>query len=242
MIEFEAVVGGTAPDTVSSDDYGPAVCVPTGTLAASANIVTAGCRVLGWSFREATGLGGAIAELLNGGDDNSPLIGVLGLDTGFDPAASQTPAAQTTQGANSAIVASIGGVAGTLVFITSLRISGLGATAATEVQAGLGGVLGTTITYGVTVPAGVTTAIAPVVDSFGGRGLPASATGQAISLNVPAFGAGNTFAQAEVQGYIQTAANAADTQWFGDRGLGADAGVRVRVISGSVRGSVWIRA
>lgn len=242
MIDIEAIAGDLVPGAGPTDKSGPAIVTPTGVLTQSATIISTACKLMGWSFREATGTASAQAELVGGGDDNGSLIAVLGLDGAFDPAASQTPADSTAQGAASAIAPSIGGTAGTLAFITSFRIEGLGATAGSVIQAVLNGVLGGAITYEVTIPAGAGVAIVPVTDQWGGRGLPASAAGVAITLNVPSFGAGNTFSEAQVQGFIQTAAVASDTRWLGDSGLLADAGVRVKVISGSVRGSIWYRS
>jgi hypothetical protein len=236
-----ADLGDLVPGAGPDDKLGPAIVVPVGTVAASATVVNFAHILVGWSFRESTGLGNAVAELIDGGDDNGALVACLSLSPAFDPAAAQTPADNTATGANAAIAATIGGGAGTLVFVQSLRIEGLGATAAAEVQATLTGVLGGTITYPVSVPAGVAVPIAPVVDSFPGRGLQAAATGTAITLNLPAFGAGNTFAEVELQGYIQTAAEVSDTQRLADTGLLITSGLRVRVISGSVRGTVWIR-
>ena len=241
MIDIEAIAGDQVPGAGPTDKSGYVMPVPTGVLTQSTTVVSTACRLMGWSFRENTGTASAQAELISGGDDNGSLLAVLGLDYGFDPAASQTPADATAQGAASAIAPSIGGAAGTLAFITSFRIEGLGATAGSVIQAVLNGVLGGAITYEVTIPAGAAIAIVPVTDQFGGRGLPASGAGVAITLNVPSFGAGNTFSEAEVQGFIQTAAVASDTQWLGDTGILADAGVRVRVISGAVRGSIWVR-
>jgi hypothetical protein len=217
------------------------ITVPWGTTAVDQQLVGPAHYLLGWSARESTGLAGAVAELIDGGDNNGSLLGVICLDSGFDPSSSQTPAANTANGANSVATATIGGGAGTLAFVTSIRIEGLGATAATEVQATLTGVLGGTITYPVNVPAGAAVPIAPIEDNFGGRGLQASAAGVAISLSLPAFGAGNTFSEVEVQGYIQVAASNGDTQWLGDSGIYVQAGLRLHVVSGSVRGAVWIR-
>jgi hypothetical protein len=234
-------LGDAIPGGGPTDRLGPVIVVPVATTTVDQNILTGDCNLLGWSFRESTGLGGAVAELIDGGDNNGSLAGCIDLTAGFDPAASQSPQANTAAGANSIATATIGGGAGTLVFVTSLRIEGLGATGATEVQAVLAGVLGGAITYPVTVPAGVAVAIPAIEDQFGGRGLQASAVAQAITLTLPAFGAGNTFSEVELQGYIQTAAGAADTQWLGDSGIYIQVGLRLRVVSGSIRGSLWIR-
>lgn len=232
--------GDFLPGGGPTDKLGPVITVPSGVLSVSTTLVSVACYLCGWSFRESTGTAGAQAELVDGGDDNGSFIAALGLTQGFDPVATQTPADNTQQGANAALVATFGGAAGTLAWITSLRIEGLGATAATVVEATLVGVTGGTIQYPVNVPAGVAVPVAPVTDSFGARGLPASAVATAITLNVPAFGAGNTFAEAEIQGYIQTPAVAVDTRAL-DIPIYVQAGLRLRIIAGSVRGAVWIR-
>jgi hypothetical protein len=234
-------LGDLVPGGGPTDKMGPAITVPTGTVSASQTVVNLACILVGYSFREATGLGNAVAELLDGGDDNGALIACLNLSPAFDPAAAQTPTDNTATGANASVVATLTAGAGNLLFLQSLRIEGLGATAASEVQATLTGVAGGTITYPVNVPAGVLVPIAPVTDSFPGRGLPASASGTNIVLTLPAFGAGNTFAEAELQGYIQTAAEVSDTQRLADSGLWVTTSLRLRIISGSVRGAVHIR-
>jgi len=221
---------------------GRVIAVPFGTLAVDTTLVSPAHDLLGWSIRESTGLAGALVELIDGGNAAGSFIAAISLEAGFDPSSTQTPAANTQTGANAALAATFGGAAGTVAFITSLRIEGLGATAATEVQATLTGVQGGTITYPVNVPAGAAVPIVPVVDNWPDRGLQASAAGTAITLNLPAFGAGNTFAEAEIQGYIQVAASNADTQWLGDSGIYVQAGLLLHVVAGSVRGAVWIRS
>ena len=93
----------------------------------------------------------------------------------------------------------------------------------------------------VTIPAGAGVAIVEVTDQFGGRGLQCAAAGTAITLNVPSFGAGNTFSEAEVQGYIQSAAGVSETQWLGSDGILMQSGVFLHLVSGQVRGAIWVR-
>jgi hypothetical protein len=240
MIDLDTVTRDFGPGGGPGDMRGWTVPVPIATTAGDVPVMTTSCWLLGWSLREATGLGGAVVELLGGSGASGELLAAIALTAGFDPAASQTPASATATGAASAIAPSIGGGAGTTVFIESFRIEGLGATAASVIAATLTGVQGGTITYEVNIPAGATVAIAPVTDSWPGRGLPASGAGVAITLNVPSFGAGNTFSEAEVQGYVQTAAGVSDTQWFGGNPPYCRSGVVLHPVSGSVRGVVWV--
>ena len=123
----------------------------------------------------------------------------------------QTPASTAlasngATGVASAIAPAIGGAAGTTVWVTGIQITGLGATGGSTIIATLTGVLGGTISIPVVIPAGATTAITPVTMQFPG-GLQASAAGQAITLNVPSFGAGNTNAEASLEGFIVTPAS-----------------------------------
>ncbi len=99
-------------------------------------------------------------------------------------------------------------VSGQTNAVSGFQITGLGATGATVVVATLTGVLGGTQSYEVTVPAGVTTAISPVIVNFNPP-LPATGTNVAISISVPSFGAGNTNAEANIQGTLTTAGAAA---------------------------------
>ena len=127
------------------------------------------------------------------------------------PPVSQTAAltALTSNGATgvaSAIAPAIGGAAGTTVWVTGIQITGLGATSGSTIIATLTGVLGGTISIPVVVPTGATVALTPVTLSFPG-GLQASAAATAITLNVPSFGAGNTNAQASLEGFIVTPAS-----------------------------------
>ena len=127
------------------------------------------------------------------------------------PPVGQTPASTAltsaaATGSASAIAPTFGGAAGTTAWITAFQITGLGATGGSTINATLTGVQGGTQTYPVVIPAGATVAITPVTASFGG-GLQASAAAQAITLNVPSFGAGNTNSQASLEGFIVTPAS-----------------------------------
>lgn len=100
----------------------------------------------------------------------------------------------------SAAAALAAGGAGTTNYVTGFTITGAGATAASVVSATLAGVIGGTMTFTVAVPAGVTTAITPLLVDFG-TPVPASTTNTAITLTLPALGAGNTNASVTIRGF-----------------------------------------
>lgn len=241
MVEIEAAgPAARAPGALASGLAGEIIPVPFGPTSAGQVLLSVACLLRGWSIRESTGLAGAVIELISGSSSGGERLATIALTAGFDPSAAQTPAASTQSGANTALAASITAGAGLLAFLTSLRITGDGATAGSTVTATLTGVLGGTISYPIAVPAGISTPITPFMDSFGTRGIPSAATGGTITLNLPAFGAGNTLALAEVSGYIQQTAGAERTEGLPDGGLQARNGVFVNVVSGSVVGAIWV--
>ncbi len=239
--QFEVDLPAPIPGAGRTSREGLIIAVPIAPTAASAKIFNADCILAGFQFRESTGLGGAIAELYDGGDSGGAFLGSIALQGGADVTSSQSPQAITASGANAQQVATITPGAGLFAFLTALRIDGLGATAAAVVNATLTGVQGGTRTYPVNVPAGVTVPITPVTDSFGTRGLQSSAVAQAIALTVPAFGAGNTLEEAEINGYFQNALLQRDGQWFGANGVYIRSGLFLNVISGTVKGTIFIR-
>lgn len=102
--------------------------------------------------------------------------------------------------ANAAAVATLPAVASKTNYITGFEITGAGATGAAVVLATLAGILGGTATYVVVAPAGATTSITPTVVNFP-MPIPASAVNTAITLTLPALGAGNTNAAVVVHGF-----------------------------------------
>lgn len=242
MIELDQ--GGPlveAPGAVQSGLSGTVIPLPFLATAASQTLLSVACTLVGWSIRESTGLAGAVVEIVSGSTADHEILAEIALTAGFDPTASQTPMASTASGANATQTASITAGAGLLAFVTSLRITGDGATAGSTVTATLTGVLGGTISYPILIPAGIATPITPLIDNFGTRGLPSAATGGTISLVVPAFGAGNTLQVAEVSGYVQAQAGAGQSEGVPGDGVQARNGIRLNVLSGSVVGCVWAR-
>jgi hypothetical protein len=104
--------------------------------------------------------------------------------------------------ANAAAVASLPAVAGKTNYISGFIITGAGATAAAVVDATLAGLLGGTEHFTITAPAGVTVGIAPLNVNFNPP-IPASAVNTAITLTLPALGAGNTNAAVSLRGFVQ---------------------------------------
>lgn len=102
--------------------------------------------------------------------------------------------------ANANAVATLPAVAGKTTYITGFEITGAGATAAAVVLATLAGLVGGMATYVVVAPAGATTGITMMVVSFP-MAIPASAVNTAITLTLPALGAGNTNAAVTVHGF-----------------------------------------
>jgi hypothetical protein len=101
--------------------------------------------------------------------------------------------------ANASAVAAIAAVASKTNYLAGFEVTGAGATAAAVVNATVTGCLGGTRTYPIAVPAGVTTGITPVIVNIVPP-LPATAANTAITLTVPAFGAGNTNVAANIRG------------------------------------------
>lgn len=134
------------------------------------------------------------------------------LSTAADPATGNIPlASQTSQvdvdnsasGAASAIVATLPAAVGATTYLTGFEVTGAGATAGSVVTVTVTGIAGGTKTYDVVIPAGVGTSITPLTVEFT-RPIPASGVNQAIAVNVPSFGAGNTNAAVTAHGFQQT--------------------------------------
>ena len=102
--------------------------------------------------------------------------------------------------ANAAAAATLPAVAGKTTYVTGFEITGAGATAAAVVLATLTGLTGGTATYVVVAPAGATTSITPLVVQFPAP-IPASSVNAAITLTLPALGAGNTNAAVVAHGF-----------------------------------------
>jgi hypothetical protein len=135
-----------------------------------------------------------------------------GTGTGFIPAmmlvdssGTELPAGGTAVGAssgnvaNASAAASLAAVAAKTNYITGLEITFSGATAASVVLATVSGLLGGTETFVVAVPAGAAVGGTPIAIRFHPPH-PASAANTAITVTLPALGAGNTNACVNVRG------------------------------------------
>lgn len=247
-IDLELEVGPVLPTSGPSGIPGDPICVPVPVTTGTLLIVGRDCYLVGWSFRETTGTAPAVAELFDGASTGGAFVAAIDLTGGSFGGINQTPVAQALNGANAIQAPQIGGGAGTLAFVQSITITGLGATASSEVTAVLSGLLGGSINYPITVPTGATVPITNVFDSFGTIGIQASAAATPIVLTLPAFGAGNTLEQAALNGYTQaspapgsTSGGGSNTQSFGGRGLQIRSGLFLNVVSGSIKGAVYIR-
>lgn len=102
--------------------------------------------------------------------------------------------------ANATATATLPATAGVTNFITGFSITFAGATAASVVVATVTGLLGGTMSYVIAVPAGATVGGQPVAVDLAVPH-PASAPNTAITLTLPALGAGNTNAAVGIRGF-----------------------------------------
>ncbi len=102
--------------------------------------------------------------------------------------------------ANAAAVATIPAVASQTAYITGFEVWAGGATAAILVDVTIAGLLGGSQTFPFAAPAGAALAANPLVFNFD-QPLPASAANTAITVTLPALGAGNAKAAVYAKGY-----------------------------------------
>lgn len=102
--------------------------------------------------------------------------------------------------ANASAAATIPAVAGKTAYVTGFEITAGGATAAALVEATLAGIRGGTATYIFGAPAGAAVQATPLIVKFQ-MPIPASAPNTAISITLPALGAGNTKAAVAIHGF-----------------------------------------
>lgn len=103
-------------------------------------------------------------------------------------------------GANSSINATLFASANVRNYLTSIVVSGLGATAAGSAILSISGGINGSWQVTIPIPAGATTALTPFVIVFN-RPIPAANKNQSIVVNLTAFGAGNTSAVIAITGY-----------------------------------------
>lgn len=105
-------------------------------------------------------------------------------------------------GAAGQITATLAAVAGKTNYLTGFYVDGLGATGASVIEVTVSGTLGGSFTRKLSIPAGATVAITPLVMGFESP-IPGSAANTAIVVTVPSFGAGNTNAIVRAWGYVE---------------------------------------
>jgi hypothetical protein len=226
----------------------PIYPIPIPTTTASKVLLNRQCMVAGLVLRETTGTAAAQVELINGADASGEIIGELTLPAPLPGSVGNVDVdVDASSAGNSAInTVTLPGVAGATTFITGFEITGSGATAAALIQITITGILGGTKLYWIPVPAGSTVSITPLVVEFG-RPIPASALNTAISVTVPSFGVGNGNAAATAHGFQRTVGSTAtqtgvaSSLSFPSPGVLCRSGLFMRVITGSVVGSAWVR-
>lgn len=103
--------------------------------------------------------------------------------------------------ANGSAAAALPAVASKTNYCTGIQVTASGATTGLPVTVTLAGILGGTLSFTFTFPAGVLVPATPLNIQFHAP-IPASAVNTAITLTVPAGGAGNTNTTANIQGYV----------------------------------------
>jgi len=102
--------------------------------------------------------------------------------------------------ANASAVATLAAVAAKTNYVTGFQLTASGATGALVVNATLAGLITGTQTFTFVFPAGVAVAAQPLSVAFPAP-VPSSAVNTAITLTLPASGAGGTNAAANIQGF-----------------------------------------
>lgn len=226
----------------------PCIGVPIPSGTASKVLVSRPCIFVGYSLRETTGLAPAQVEFLDGTDANGILQAeqsILAPLTGFGGFA-EVDVDASAAAAASANNVTLAGAAGATTFITGFEITGDGATAAGDVTVTVTGILGGTKTYHLAIPTVVAPSNVSLIVQYS-RPIPALALNTAIVVNVPSFGAGNTFAAVTAHGFQRTvgatgaALGQSVTIGMDDSGPLCKAGVFMRVVTGSVVGAIWVK-
>lgn len=141
---------------------------------------------------------GAIIE-----HESFDLFGRQRVLTSLDPAPANATHVHASSGnvANASAVAALAAPgAGVLNYLTGFEVTAAGATAGLPVIVTITGLLGGTLSWIFTFPAGVLVGAEPLVVLFD-EPIPAAAANSAITLTCPAGGAGNTHACATIHGF-----------------------------------------
>ena len=126
--------------------------------------------------------------------------GGAGGGTAGYPTAATPVTSSSGNKANASAAATLAASATQVTYLTGFEVTASGATAASVVLVTVTGVAGGTMTYVLTVPAGVTTAASPLQVEFSPP-VPGSAVNTAIVVTVPALGSGNTNAAVVAHGF-----------------------------------------
>lgn len=108
--------------------------------------------------------------------------------------------ANSATGANAILTVTLPGVVGRTTEVGGFEITADGSTAGLVVTATLTGVVGGPLNYVFTFPVGALVPASPLIVEFS-PALPASATNTPIVLSLPAGGAGNSAAAANIHGF-----------------------------------------
>lgn len=188
------------------------------------------------------------------------LLSLAAILTGWSFRESQGVLSASSSGGNQANNAAIAAQAGSLAVCSGFEITGAGATAGVDIVATLTGVVGGPLSYVISVPTGALTGISALVVEFSPP-LVAAAANSAITINVPAFGAGNTNAASVIHGgylaqldlfdggsstgqllvSLSLLPGQEDHEALGDGGYFCDNGIFFNLTSGQVRGAVGAR-
>lgn len=140
----------------------------------------------------------ALAMLASGQNPDGTTATAAGAGGGLPTAAS--PLNTSSTNAAAANNQTLTGAAGVFTWLTGFEVTGLGATAASTIAITVTGLQGGTATYYLTIPAGATTAVTPLIVQYA-TPLRSSAVNTNIVVNVPSFGVGNTTAAVAAHGY-----------------------------------------
>jgi hypothetical protein len=128
--------------------------------------------------------------------------GNVGLQPAGGPNTQQTQVTSSSTGGAQANNCTLAAVAGKTNYVTGFEVTGSGATGASVLSITLTGTISGTLNFTLAIPAGVTAGVTPLNVEFA-QPIAASGVNQAITLNVPSFGAGNTNASAVLHGFNQ---------------------------------------
>ena len=114
--------------------------------------------------------------------------------------AGATPVTSASRVANAIATATLAAAPGKMTYLSGLQITGTGATAGGPIGIDVAGVVGAPMAFTLAVATGAGVANTPLIIQFNPP-IPASALNTAISVAVPALGAGNASSSVALQGF-----------------------------------------